>query len=229
MSSKLLLIEDEDTLRENIAELLILNGYQVSTAKDGQQGLSQAALDPPDLIICDIMMPLLDGYQVLAVIRSTSALVRTPFIFLTAKADNPDFRYGMNLGADDYLTKPVTSRDLILAIESRLKHKQRWMVPVNPAVTYLASLRVHNERGSLLLRVEECLYFFTNNREYFVLHALGSFKINKNLDELMTQLNPLQFFRANRKEIIHRNTIRHYAYWHSGKHCVSLSTDGQNR
>lgn len=108
-----------------MAELLTLKGYTVETASDGRDGIAQAMLHRPDLILCDVMMPHVDGYQVLEAIRLNRSLATVPFIFLTAKADRTDFRHGMNLGADDYLTKPFTSSDLLAAIESRLGQEQR--------------------------------------------------------------------------------------------------------
>lgn len=229
MPIKLLLIEDEDTLRENIAELLGIKGYQVVSAVDGRQGLSQAKIDPPDLIICDIIMPNLDGYELLEIIRATPALVRIPFIFLTAKAELSDLRQGMNLGADDYLTKPVTSSDLIQAIESRLRHKQQWTVPAaateKPPVNYLTNIGVHTDQGNMTLHTEECLYFFTKERRYYVVHEKDTYQLNKSLDKLSEQLDPVQFFRVNRREIIHRKTVHHYTYWQDGKYCLFLQHD----
>ncbi len=229
MGIKLLLIEDQPILRENTAELIRQHGYQVATAGDGRDGIAQAVLTPPDLIICDIMMPNLNGYQVLEIVRATPVLVRTPFIFLTAKADHADLRQGMNLGADDYLTKPFTSRDLLTAIESRLRHKQQWLAQETPPVDYLTSIRGFSVRGSMMLRAEDCFYFFTQCREYHVVHPLGTLRINNTLDELITRLDPSQFFRVNRSEIIHRNTIERYAYWQQGKYCLSLSLGAQAR
>ena len=108
-----------------MAELLTLKGYTVETASDGREGIAQAMLNRPDLILCDVMMPHVDGYQVLEAIRTNRSLATVPFIFLTAKADRTDLRRGMNLGADDYLTKPFTSSDLLAAIECRLGQEQR--------------------------------------------------------------------------------------------------------
>lgn len=125
MATQLLLIEDELQLQENIAELLTLNGYIVDTASDGQEGVLHAMMRRPDLIICDVMMPKLNGYQVLELVRTNRSLATVPFIFLTAKAETTDLRQGMNLGADDYLTKPFLMHELLTAIESRLEQEKR--------------------------------------------------------------------------------------------------------
>jgi CRP-like cAMP-binding protein len=108
-------------MRENTAELLELSGYEVAVAEDGKQGIQKVDSFKPDLVICDVMMPELDGYGVLYVLSKNPATASIPFIFLTAKAEKSDFRKGMNLGADDYLSKPYEELELLNAVESRLK------------------------------------------------------------------------------------------------------------
>jgi CRP-like cAMP-binding protein/CheY-like chemotaxis protein len=117
----LLLIEDNNEIRENTAEILELAGYKVYTAENGKVGVEMALQEKPDLIICDIMMPVLDGYGVLHLLNKNLDLTGTPFIFLTAKAERSDFRRGMEMGADDYITKPFSDIELLNAVESRLK------------------------------------------------------------------------------------------------------------
>ena len=117
----ILLIEDNLEIRENTAEILELANYRVITAENGKIGIEKALADIPDLIICDIMMPILDGYGVLHLLNKNEALKDIPFIFLTAKTDRQDFRRGMEMGADDYITKPFTELELLNAIEQRLK------------------------------------------------------------------------------------------------------------
>ena len=117
----LLLIEDNAEIRENTAEILELAGYKVQTAENGKVGVEMALENKPDLIICDIMMPVLDGYGVLHLINKNETLKGIPFIFLTAKSERSDFRKGMEMGADDYITKPFTDVELLTAVESRLK------------------------------------------------------------------------------------------------------------
>ncbi|RRB07915.1 hybrid sensor histidine kinase/response regulator [Larkinella rosea] len=124
MSSQILIIEDEEQVRENVAEWLRLNGFSVETAPDGKQGITQAILARPDLILCDIMMPNMDGLQVLETIRTNRSLANTPFMFLTAKSDLKDLRFGMAMGADDYLTKPFTGESLLQAVESRITREE---------------------------------------------------------------------------------------------------------
>src|SRR5579883_2172399 len=118
---RLLVIDDHDDIRENIAEILSLAGYEVFTAENGKRGVETALRETPELVICDIMMPELDGYGVLHLLRKNEATVNTPFIFLTAKTERTDFRKGMEMGADDYITKPFDDIELLNAIEIRLK------------------------------------------------------------------------------------------------------------
>ncbi|QFZ53691.1 response regulator [Oceanihabitans sp. IOP_32] len=115
-----LLIEDDVVLRENTAELLELSNYKVITASNGKSGVEKAKKHVPDIIVCDIMMPELDGYSVLKILSNNESTKVIPFIFLSAKTEREDLRKGMNLGADDYITKPFTEEELISAIESRL-------------------------------------------------------------------------------------------------------------
>lgn len=116
----ILLIEDDTVLRENTAELLELSNYDVISASNGKIGVNKAKKILPDIIVCDIMMPELDGYGVLDALSKNSDTKYIPFIFLSAKTEHKDIRKGMNLGADDYITKPFNEDDLISAIESRL-------------------------------------------------------------------------------------------------------------
>ena len=118
---KILLIEDNEEILENTAEILRLANYEVTTAKNGKSGYEQALKSSPDLIICDIMMPELDGYGFLYLMNKNEQLQKTPFIFLTAKTNREDLRKGMEMGADDYITKPFTELELLNAIETRLQ------------------------------------------------------------------------------------------------------------
>lgn len=117
---KILLIEDDSVLRNNTAELLELSNYQVLTASNGITGIEKAKYKSPDIIVCDIMMPEIDGYSVLDILSRNNKTKYIPFIFLSAKSEKQDVRKGMNLGADDYITKPFNEEELISAIESRL-------------------------------------------------------------------------------------------------------------
>ena len=119
--SVILVIEDEDRLRENIAQILEFGDYQVYLASNGAMGVELAQQYQPDLILCDIMMKQLDGYGVLEALRADPTTANIPLIFVTAKADRDSMRSGMELGADDYVTKPFTTSELLNAVSTRLR------------------------------------------------------------------------------------------------------------
>jgi len=120
----ILVIDDNNDIRENTAEILDMAGYKTLTAENGKKGVDLALKEKPDLIVCDIMMPELDGYGVLHLLRKNPDMQSTPFIFLTAKTERTDLRKGMEMGADDYITKPFDDIELLNAIEIRLKKAQ---------------------------------------------------------------------------------------------------------
>jgi DNA-binding NarL/FixJ family response regulator len=122
---KILVIEDEPEMRRNITTLLRYHNFEPIAAENGRTGVEAARRERPDLILCDVMMPELDGHAVLQTLQADAALARIPFIFLTAKGEKEDLRCGMNLGADDYLTKPISNADLVHAIQVRLRRSEQ--------------------------------------------------------------------------------------------------------
>ena len=142
----ILLIEDNNEMRENIAEILELASFKVLSASNGKTGVEIANRQKPDLIICDIMMPELDGYGVLHILSKNPDTSTIPFIFLTAKAEKSDFRKGMNLGADDYITKPFNDVELLDAVEMRLKKNEFLKKEYAPDATGLNEF-LDNVRG----------------------------------------------------------------------------------
>lgn len=122
--TRILVIEDEINLCENVVDILEMEGFEILYAYDGGEGIDLALTHLPDLILCDIMMPVTDGYQVLMALRENPATALIPFVFLTAKADRPSIRHGMELGADDYLTKPFAAQDLVRAVTTRIEKHQ---------------------------------------------------------------------------------------------------------
>lgn len=153
MATQLLIIEDDTQIRENLLEMLSLHGFEVMSATNGREGISQALLHPPDLILCDIMMPEVDGYQVLEVVRANRRIAHVPFIFLTAKTEPTDLRRGMEQGADDYLTKPFTLQHLLRTVESRLQRevhrKAQLKTQLDSYRHNLASVAVHEYNTAL--------------------------------------------------------------------------------
>jgi DNA-binding NarL/FixJ family response regulator len=122
----ILIIEDETDTRENLHLMLEMEGFKPLSAANGKKGVAAAKQELPDVILCDVSMPELDGYGVLQALRADARTVSIPFIFLTAKGDKQDLRVGMNLGADDYLTKPASAEEVLAAIKSRLgRHQEK--------------------------------------------------------------------------------------------------------
>jgi len=126
---KILVIEDSPEMRRNLLTVLKFEKFQPIGAENGRAGIELAKREKPDLILCDVMMPELDGYGVIKELREDPATVTIPFIFLTAKGEKPDVRAGMNLGADDYLTKPAAKVDLLNAINARLQRQSQQATP----------------------------------------------------------------------------------------------------
>jgi DNA-binding NarL/FixJ family response regulator len=152
---KILVIEDEPEMRRNITALLRFHEYQPVSAENGRQGVEVARREKPDLILCDVMMPELDGFGVLQALQADESLASTPFVFLTAKGEKDDLRNGMNLGADDYLTKPVANADLVRTIEARLRRfelqSQREFKPDFSSFTPLLTLGLTPRAAEALL------------------------------------------------------------------------------
>lgn len=200
---QILLIEDNEGVRENTAEILELAGYKVATAENGKTGVTKANEGNYDLIICDIMMPELDGYGVLHILTKNPKTSAIPFIFLTAKAERGDFRKGMNMGADDYLTKPFEETDLLDAIELRFKKSESLKAPAtadnaSDVMKFIGGVQVElsiddliNERNTKSFKKKDTIY-----REGEYPHALyyiknGKVKLSKSSDygkEFITQL-----------------------------------------
>lgn len=156
---KILIIEDHEDIRENLAEILDLAGYETFTAENGKIGVEIAEKVRPDLILCDVMMPVLDGYGTLSILHKKQETADIPFIFLTAKSEKGDFRYGMNLGADDYITKPFESNELLKVVEMRLAKSEKMRQVTGENSTLDFSLFINEAKG------EEALKNLTIDRE----------------------------------------------------------------
>ncbi|MFN0083666.1 MAG: response regulator [Ferruginibacter sp.] len=220
---KILLIEDNDGIRENTAEILGLANYEVTTAANGKIGVELALQVIPDLIVCDIMMPVLDGYGVLHAVQKNETIKNTPFIFLTAKTERTDFRKGMEQGADDYITKPFDGTELLNAIDSRLKKIDALRQQLNPTIEDLTVL-LQTSYGQNNMKVlaenrninkykkKQVVYGEGNhpNRLYYVVTGkVKAYKTNDDGKELVTELYcPGDFFGyiAMLEETVYHNT-----------------------
>ncbi|MFM6190646.1 MAG: response regulator [Planktothrix sp.] len=160
---KILIIEDEDTILQNVIDLLQAEKFEAIGAEEGQLGIHLALNYKPDLILCDIMMPDIDGYTVLTELQKQPLLAHIPFIFMTAKVEREDLRLGMELGADDYITKPFTPVELLSAIRARMKKQQQYSSQYNEERERAKALKqkigeleqLSQTREELLVRVTE--------------------------------------------------------------------------
>jgi DNA-binding NarL/FixJ family response regulator len=175
---KILVIEDQAPMRRNIALMLEMEGFSVVTAENGRIGVETALREMPHLIICDVMMPELDGHAVIQTLRGESSTATLPFIFLTARSDNADVRIGMNFGADDYLVKPVNRDDLLAAVEARLARAEAVETRVQAAA---ANGGFHPDFSTH----EPLLAFGLTNREAEVLLWVAQGKSNADVASIL--------------------------------------------
>ncbi|MFZ9739359.1 MAG: EAL domain-containing protein [Prochlorotrichaceae cyanobacterium] len=162
----ILVIEDDTAIRNNIAMILKSQGFTILQAEDGLTGVELALGSAPDLIVCDIMLPQISGYEILEQLRQEANLAVTPFIFLTALADRADMRQGMNLGADDYLTKPFTSQELIGAVNARLLKQQELTEPYRNEMRKAAENLRQMAYTDLLTNLPNRVLFWQKIEEY---------------------------------------------------------------
>ncbi len=176
-------------MRRNLLTILRLENFAAFGAPNGVAGLEEAHRVHPDLIICDVMMPGLDGYGVLAELRAAPHTANIPFIFLTAKGEKPDVRAGMNLGADDYLTKPLAKVDLLQAIRARLRRRLEQAKPIfNPD---FHSAKPLEQALSLTPRVAETLLWLAQgktNAEIGTILGISEATVKKHVLELFSVL-----------------------------------------
>jgi DNA-binding NarL/FixJ family response regulator len=186
---KILVIEDEPEMRRNLLAILKLEQFQGLGAENGRAGIELARREKPDLILCDVMMPELDGYGVLRALREETTTAAIPFIFLTAKGERRDVREGMNLGADDYLTKPMAKADLLKAIGARFaRAAQQTTNEFKPDFTSVAPLI---ERFRLTPRAAEVLLWVAQgktNPEVASILQISESTVKKHMIEVMDLL-----------------------------------------
>jgi len=200
--AKILIIEDTDQLREDISDALELEGFEVINACDGDTGIQMANKHLPDLILCDIIMPGIDGYGVLQLLKSNEGELRFPFIFITALADRENFRSGMELGADDYLIKPFTIDELFKAIEIRLSKHRSVEIRIKSQIEKIEN-EVDNRISELKMQIENQKTVIDdisainadvvgqlNEKEAQLMHeALRSIETNTALQDIAKQLS----------------------------------------
>lgn len=199
--TRILIIEDNDDIRESVVEILELANYNVVSADNGKAGIELAATHLPDLILCDIMMPELDGYGVLYLLAKKPETAAIPFIFLTAKAERTDQRKGMEMGADDYLTKPFDDMELLNAIESRLSKRDKQQAFYSKSLDQISGLIRSNglnelnkailQRKLRLIKKKQVIYYEGDavTGIYLVLHGkVKTLKLAPDGRQLMTAI-----------------------------------------
>lgn len=202
MSKRIVLIEDNQAVRENIQEILELANYTVFAAPNGKKGVDIVTKEHPDLIICDIMMPELDGYGVLHLLGKNPKTSSIPFIFLTAKADRTDFRKGMEMGADDYITKPFDDIELLNAVETRLRKtellRSEYTMNAQGINEFLENARTtgrvdltKGDRETLNFKKKQMVYTHGHRPSYLFFVTKGkikTFRMNEDGKELITYI-----------------------------------------
>jgi len=185
--TKVLIIEDEPQMRKNMLLILKKEGYDAVGATNGEEGIALARRELPDVILCDVMMPGLDGYEVLATLRRDHATESIPFIFLTAKGERRDVRVGMNQGADDYLAKPVVIADLLAAIKARIERREQHQRELRPAFESPKPL----EALGLTPREAEVLFWVAQgkmNAEIGIILDASPATVKKHMEHILTKL-----------------------------------------
>lgn len=231
---KILIIEDEQTVRTSLKELLEANDYLVFTASEGTKGIQLAKEIIPDLIICDVMMPKLSGHEVIEELKKEPDFAAVPFIFLTAKAEMSDLRSGMELGADDYITKPFKARDLLKAIKTRLDKYETIKSAQSPSdenakedkktvLTENDRLFVNTRSKPQIIKVGEIICIKAE-KEYSTVHLISGAKIlvRKLMKEWEKQLPENIFLRIHRSTIINLNQVDKIEKWYGRSFIVIL-------
>jgi len=225
---KILLIEDEADILANLQFLLEANGFEVLTARNGIDGFESAKKEIPDLIISDIMMPGYDGYELKEKIDSNKKTKSIPFIFLTAKTDMQDLRTGMNLGADDYLVKPIKTDDLLKSINVRLKRTAqldsgRKETGRKVKSTHTNRILVTHNKKQIIVKIEDIKYItsdglyskiFTKDNRKFILRKL--------LKDWEAALPDDMFFRIHRSIIVNLECVEKVEKWFSRTYKIYL-------
>ena len=219
----ILVIEDNEEVRENLEEILSLYGYQISSAPDGIVGVRMAMTTPPDLILCDVMMPELDGFGVLNILNENERTATIPFIFITAKTEKEDIRRGMNLGADDYITKPFYKDELLTVIRTRLRKaevnknanpskangttpdKERGLKRLIEAIKEQGRYQTFSKRDLIVREGENAHYLYLVDKGF--VHLRRSHEYGK--DYIIAELGPGDLFAYS--SLIERQTFAYSA------------------
>ncbi|MBP9120035.1 MAG: response regulator [Ignavibacterium sp.] len=211
---KILVIEDDEIISDNLKNLLELQNYEVWVAENGKEGIDKAYIFKPDLVICDIMMPDITGFEVIEILSRENDLKQLPFLYLTALIDITNFRKGMNLGADDYIFKPYDSENLLLVIKNRL---EKFELIRSIALEQKSNKNYQNESEKIIIKLgnksyplnyKEIIYLMAE-RQYSNVYTTGQkkFIIKKSLKNWEMILPKSSFIRIHRSCIININQV----------------------
>lgn len=227
--TKILLLEDDPGVRLPVVDLLETANYTVLTAEDGRAGIELARKEKPDLIVSDIMMPEMDGYEVFEALQKDPLTAVIPFIFLTAKTDPADIREGLGLGADDYITKPFEPEALLDAVDTRLEKYRKISEAALKAEDNPDYDQIFIKDGESCWFVEYEKIRLLESEDNYVRIFFDDEKplVSRTLNYLEERLPAKLFFRANRKQIINLKWIRHIQPWFNGGLLVTLKDNAK--
>lgn len=222
---KILVVEDEDIIRKMVIDILTRNGYKPVGAENGKAGIDMAFSEMPDMIICDVMMPGADGYEVLKKLQKNKSTASIPFIFITAKADRLEVRKGMESGADDYITKPFTDDELVRAIKIQFRkaaYKYSAQKKKHERVESLQSRKRLSETGHIFLDVNKepqlmkisSLIYITSLGDYSkIFTENGRIIVRRSMKNWERILPDSTFIRIHRSTIINMDYIEKIEKW----------------
>ncbi|MGE5353085.1 MAG: LytR/AlgR family response regulator transcription factor [Acidobacteriota bacterium] len=226
---KILVIEDNSSVCNNIKQLLEKAGYETFTAENGSEGVRLAQEMLPDAVICDIMMPVMDGYEVLKQLSCTKATASIPFLFLTAKVEMADLRHGMELGADDYLVKPFTAGELLRAIKTRLEKRKNLILDKNEIPREQVKESAMNTSVIVtgnppeVLKIADIVFIQASEGYTFLYMAEGKKVLARRLLKKWQDILPEdQFLRIHNSTIINLNYLEKVEKWFNSSLRVHL-------
>lgn len=236
LMKKILVIEDEQGIRDGICELLSSSGFEPVGAGDGKQGIDLARNVSPDLIVCDVMLPGMNGYEILAELKQQNIAGFTPFIFLTALSDRTYVRQGMELGADDFISKPFTEEELLNAINARLEKIDKMKSPVESAALAVEEPKdkkleltdrifVTADDKPVFLKISDIVRI-TSSGDYSIIMTLDKKKmfVRKTMKEWEILLPEKNFARIHRTTIVNLEAVEKIEKWFNQAYCVFLKS-----
>lgn len=235
MKQKILLIEDDLNIIKNLELLLSNSGYDILKAVNGEEGISLAKKEIPDLIICDIMLPTISGYDIIEEIHAEEKLAATPFIYLTAKVEAKDLRKGMDLGADDYLLKPYKADELLNAVALRLKKSKKIRASVESEIKsedkvfeYDSSIFIDDSKTPLFVKVNE-IKLINAEKQYtnIVLESGKNLIARKSLNHWEKILPPKYFMRVHRSHLVNLTFVSSIKKWDNNLYKLQIKEYGE--